>query len=155
MGCCFLLQGIFPPGIEFVSPTLQAVFTDPMDCSPPGSSVTEFSRPENWNGEATPFSRVLNPGSRNFNPGISCIADEFFTTEPLGWATGVCHVSKLTAKLSEDHSWSLSPPGAGGSRARMLTVGVGCWTDHAVTVPGKGSAPEPRREKLLPLSAYL
>lgn len=65
---------------------------------------------------------------------------------------GVPH-SKLTAKFSEDHSWSLSPPGAGGRR--MFTAGVGCWTDHAVYLPGKGSALESRREELLPPSASL
>ena len=43
--------------------------SDPMDCSPPGSSVTEFPRQEYWSG--LPFPP---PGDLS-NPGI-------FTTEP-------------------------------------------------------------------------
>ena len=95
----------------------------PVGCSPPDSSVMEFSRPEYWNGLPCPPPgielrvSVLRPRGRT---QVSCIADEFFTTEPLGWVTGVCHISRLTAKLSEGHSWSLSPLGAGGSRGCSL-----------------------------------
>ena len=45
-------------------------------------------------------------------------------TCPLGcWGqlfTGRCHTSEFTAKLPEEHSWSLGPAGAGGCRGRSL-----------------------------------
>ena len=39
---------------------------DPMDCSPPGSSIHEFSRQEYWSGLPFPSPGVLpNPGIKN------------------------------------------------------------------------------------------
>ena len=52
--------------------------SDPMDCSPPGSSVHGISRQEYW-------SRVPFPSPGNFpNPESPALAGRFFTTAHLG-----------------------------------------------------------------------
>ena len=54
---------------------------NPMDCSPPGSSVSGFSRKEYWSGSPFPTPRDLP------DPGIepaSALVGGFFTTEPPG-----------------------------------------------------------------------
>ena len=57
------------------------LFWGPMDCSPPASSVHGISQEKYWSGLPFPSPWDLP------NPGIwtcvSCIADRFFTTEPL------------------------------------------------------------------------
>ena len=93
---------------------------NPMDCSPPGSSVHRifplfmgFSRQEYW-------SRLPFPPSGDFpNPGIklaslslwvSCIASRFFTTEPLGkplfpltfWLVSACALILRIFKTLQD-----------------------------------------------------
>ena len=59
---------------------------DPMDCSPPGSSVHGvFSRQEYWSGLPFPSPRDLpDPGIRPVSPAYLTLADRFFTSEPLG-----------------------------------------------------------------------
>ena len=53
---------------------------DPMDCSPPGPSVHEFSRQEYWSGLPFPSPRDLpDPG---IEPGSPTLAGGFFTTVP-------------------------------------------------------------------------
>ena len=74
------------------------------------------------------------------------------------WATRVSHWGVPHLKTHCKAFWGsqlVTEPSRSWRQQRMLTVGVRCWTDHAVPVPGKGSALEPRREKLLPLSASL
>ena len=57
---------------------------DPMDCSPPGSSIMEFPRQEHWNRLPFPPPRNrLGPGIESASL-VSCIAGRFFTTAPLG-----------------------------------------------------------------------
>ena len=50
---------------------------DPMDCSPPGSSVHEIFQARILESVAIPFSRESSQ-SRN-RTQVSCIADRFFT----------------------------------------------------------------------------
>ena len=53
------------------------ILGDPMDCSPPGSSVHGFSRQEYCSGLPYPSPGDLpNPG---IEPGSPCIAGRFFT----------------------------------------------------------------------------
>ena len=55
---------------------------NPVDCSPPGSSVHGFPRQEYWNG--LPF---LSPGDLpniRIEPRSPALAGGFFTTEPPG-----------------------------------------------------------------------
>ena len=63
---------------------LQSFLTlwDPMDCSPPGSSVHNILQTRILEWVAMPLSRVsFQPRGRT---RVSCIAGEFFTAEPLG-----------------------------------------------------------------------
>ena len=56
---------------------------DPVDCSPPGSSVHGFSRQEYWSG--LPFSTpedFSNPGIKPTSPESPALADKLFTSEP-------------------------------------------------------------------------
>ena len=59
---------------------------DPMDCSPPGSSVHGVSQARILEWVAISFSR----GSSWFRDQtcVSCIADRLFTTEPMGQPQG-------------------------------------------------------------------
>ena len=65
---------------------------NPMDCSPPGSSVHEISQARILERVAISFSRGSSqPRNRTH---ISCLAGRFFTTEPPGrQLEGSCAVS--------------------------------------------------------------
>ena len=53
---------------------------NPIDCSPPGSSVMRFPRQEYWNGLPSPSPGDLpDPG---IEPKSPALAGGFFTTEP-------------------------------------------------------------------------
>ena len=55
---------------------------DPIDCSPPGSSVMGFSRQEYWSGLPFPSPGDLtDPGIKPASPAL---AGRFFTAEPPG-----------------------------------------------------------------------
>ena len=56
------------------------LFFDPMDCSPPGSSVREISQARILEWVATSFSRGSSQPRDQTH--VSCIAGRFFTTEP-------------------------------------------------------------------------
>ena len=54
---------------------------DPMDCSPPGSTVHGFSRQEYWSGFPFPIpGDIPNPGIK-LHLLYPCIAGGFFTIE--------------------------------------------------------------------------
>ena len=58
------------------------LFSDPMDCSPPGSSAMGFSMQEYWSGLPFPSPRDLpDPELEPMSPAL---AGGFFTTEPPG-----------------------------------------------------------------------
>ena len=75
---------------------------DPMDCSPPGSYVLEFSRQEYWSGlPLPPPGDRLSPESKCISPASSALAGRFFTTAPHGkpihstdtfWFSSICQV---------------------------------------------------------------
>ena len=53
---------------------------DPMDCSPPGSSIHEFSRQENWSGLPFPSPGDLpDPG---IEPGSPTLRADTLLSEP-------------------------------------------------------------------------
>ena len=57
---------------------------NPMDCSPPGSSVHRIFQARIPEWVAIFFSRGLpNPGVEPMSPAASALAGRFFTTEPL------------------------------------------------------------------------
>ena len=62
-----------------------------MDCSPPGSSIHWFSQTRRLECVATSFSAVSSqPGDQilvSYVAHVSCIAGQFFTTEPPGKPT--------------------------------------------------------------------
>ena len=55
---------------------------DPMDCSPPGSSVHGISRQEYWSG--LPFPPPGDLPDSGIEPTSPALAGRFFTTEPHG-----------------------------------------------------------------------
>ena len=60
-------------------------FCDPMDCSPPGSSVHEFPRQEYWSGLPFPSAGDLpDSGIKPAFPASPALSGRFFTTEPPG-----------------------------------------------------------------------
>ena len=63
--------------MEMLAPQLHPALCDTMDCSPPGSSVHEFSRQEYWNGLPFPSPGDLpDPGIEPESPALQ--ADSFF-----------------------------------------------------------------------------
>ena len=58
------------------SPTL----CDPMDCSPPGSSVHGISQARTLEWAATSPEELSNPGIESSSPGSPALAGGFFTT---------------------------------------------------------------------------
>ena len=61
---------------------------DPMDCSPPGSSVRGFCRQECCSGSpCPPPGDRPHPVMEPVSPASSALTGGFFTTEPLGKAT--------------------------------------------------------------------
>ena len=57
VGCHFLLQCMKVKGESEVTQSCLTL-SDPMDCSPPGSSIHGFSRQEYWSGVPLPSPRV-------------------------------------------------------------------------------------------------
>ena len=55
---------------------------DPMDCSPPSSSVHGIPRQEHWRGLPFPFPEDLS--CPDVDPASPALASRFFTTEPPG-----------------------------------------------------------------------
>ena len=53
-----------------------------MDCSPPVSSVVEYTRQEHWSG--LPFPPPEDLSDSGIRPESPALAGEFFTTEPTG-----------------------------------------------------------------------
>ena len=72
-------------------------FCDPMDSSPPGSSVHEILQARLLEWVAMPFSRGSSrPRDRTHVSCGSCLAGGFFTAEPLGKAENKRVLSKLS-----------------------------------------------------------
>ena len=102
MGCHALLQGIFPTQGLNASPTLAADaaakslqlcpnLCDPMNCSPPGSSVSGILQERILEWVAMPFSRGSSQTrDQTYLSHISLVAGRFFTTSttweaPFNW----------------------------------------------------------------------
>ena len=79
-------QTLFPPQLGFqgvCAKLLQlcSILCNPMDCSPPGSSVHGISRQECWSALLCPPPRdLLNPGIEPISPSL---AGGFFTTSAI------------------------------------------------------------------------
>ena len=69
-------------GIEPYAPAQSCpTLCDPMNCSPPGSSVHGISRQEYWSGLPCPTpGNLLNPGIEPASPAFPALAGRFFTT---------------------------------------------------------------------------
>ena len=124
---------------------------DPMGCSPPGSSVMEFSRPEYWNGLPRPPPGIGLRGSVLRPRGRTQVSLYHWATRASHW--GVPHLQ--THCKAFWGSQLITESFRSWRQQRVLPGGVGCWTDRAEPAPGKGSALEPRRGKRLPLSVSL
>ena len=70
---------------------------DPLDCSPPGSSVHGiFFRQEYWSGLPFPTPGDLsNPGIEPGSPMSPALQVDSLSTEPLGKSKGEMEVSKV------------------------------------------------------------
>ena len=77
---------------------------DPMDCSPPGSSVHGILQARIPEWVAIPFSRGSSPPRDRTQ--VSCIAGGFFTTEPLGKPMCVCMCMCVVAKKQVFSVWA-------------------------------------------------
>ena len=67
--------------MEVLAPQLGPALCDPVDCSPPGSSVHEFSRQEYWNGLPFPSpGDVPDPGIEPRSPALQ--ADALISEPP-------------------------------------------------------------------------
>ena len=74
-------------------PKLCPTLCDPMDCSPPGSSVLGISQARILEQVASSFSR-RSSRLRDWTR-ISCLAGRLFTTEPLGKPCCYCNTLPL------------------------------------------------------------
>ena len=76
-----LVNWFFSPVVVLVVQSCPAL-CNPMDCSPPGSSVHEFSRQEYWNGLPFPSPGGLpHPG---MEPGSPALQADSLPSEPPG-----------------------------------------------------------------------
>ena len=93
--------------------------SDPMDCSPPGSSVLEFSRQEYWNG--LPFPSPGDLPNPEIEPGSPALQADSLLTEPPGKPKTCCtrwhnllrvkvHFSKASSQVEEMHFSKSSLP---------------------------------------------
>ena len=68
---------------------------DPVDCSPPGSSVNQFSRQECWSGLPCPTPRDLpDSGIEPVSLMFLALASGFFTTSATWEALFIVYVSQ-------------------------------------------------------------
>ena len=73
----------FIPACSFTQ--LCLTLCDPMDCSPPGSSIHEFSRQGYWSGlPFLPPGNLPNPGIESTSLASPALANGFFITVPSG-----------------------------------------------------------------------
>ena len=80
---------------------------DPMDCSPPGFSVLEFSRQEYWSGLSFPsLGDLSDPGIELMSLASPALACGFFTTSATWEAPYLLDV--LLIKYSK-HSFTIFP----------------------------------------------
>ena len=76
-------RSLWPVSVHVPAKSLQLCLTlcNPMDCSPPGSSVSGFSRQEYWSGLPCPLPGDLpNPGIKPASLMSPELASGFFTT---------------------------------------------------------------------------
>ena len=82
------------------SPQLCSTFCDPMDCSPPGSSVHGMLHSRILEWVVRPYFKGSSwPRDRTYIPCVTCIAGGCFTAEPLGkpYVKIVKRINKLNA----------------------------------------------------------
>ena len=66
-----------------------------MDCSPPGSSIHEFSRQEYWSGlPFPPQGNLFDPGTEPESPTSPALASRYFTTS----TTWEAHITDKNVK---------------------------------------------------------
>ena len=126
---------------------------DPMDCSPPGSSVHGVLHARILEWVAIPFSRgPSRPRDRTHVSWVSCLADGFFTTEPQG-----CYVQDvMNAVLSRSVVSDSATPWAVACQAPLIT-GFSRWKQCG-GLPGPPARDfprpgiEPRSPALQPVS---
>ena len=76
---------------------------DPMDCSPPDSSVHEIPGPEYWSGlPCPPPGDLPNAGMEPESPVSPSLAGMLFTTEPPGKSSHNIFFAKKLYALSLD-----------------------------------------------------
>ena len=67
------------------------ILCDPMDCSPPGSSVHGIPHAKHWSRlPCPPLGDLPNPGTESASPVSSALARRFFTTSTTCEAPGMC-----------------------------------------------------------------
>ena len=93
---------------------------DPMDCSPPGSSVHGISQAQNWSGlPFLPLGDLPNSGIEPTTPVSPALAGWFFTTEspgkplvvwPIKWGyyNGQTLIIWLWFKIGQNNAWPYS-----------------------------------------------
>ena len=111
------------------------LFSDPMDCSPPGSSVHGILQPRMLEWVAYPFSRGSSQ-PRSWT-GVSCIAGEFFTSWMSWWyhptvSSSVTHFSSCPQSFpvsgSSPVSWLFTSGGQSfGASASVLPMNSQGW----------------------------
>ena len=138
--------------------------SDPMDCSPPGSSVHGISQARILEWVAVSSSRGPSPPrDRTWVSCVSCITDRFFTTEPPGespgsrvfpimdqgyavtpiensriWPRFSSSPKTFCPKMREDSRHGVSRAAIPGMAVREQYMGWRCWlsADSAVWCQG-------------------
>ena len=95
---------------------LQSYLTlcNPMDCSPPGSSVHGFSRQEYWSGlPCPPPGYFPDSGIKPASPAVPALAGRIFTAESLGKVSTLSAAAKsLQSCPTLCDPMDCSPPGS-------------------------------------------
>ena len=100
---------------------------DPIDWSPPGSSVHEVSRQEYWNGLPFPLPQDLpNPGIKTVSLASSALTGGFFTTALLGKPS--CYTWFYHREKEQQHSCGVHGRGHEGSHQDVAMIRrTGLW----------------------------
>ena len=134
VGCRFLLQCMNGKSESEVTQSCPT-FSDPMDCSPPGSSVHGISHGKNTGSglPCSPPGDLPDPGIKTVSLKSPALAGRFFTTSatweaPQKSCLHSCRLLKLCKRILRRRQWHPTPallPGK--SHGRRSLVGCSPW----------------------------
>ena len=98
--------------------------SDPMDCSPPGSSVHGVLQGKILEWLAIPFSRGYpDPGIKPTSPASPALAGRFFTIESLGPKEQIIHSRNAYILDDSDYTTFFKKQNNGDNKTLVVVIG--------------------------------